>query len=139
MAQNLVTPLAIMAAAALLAPGAAAQSAAEGHVWRNPQDSVHVRIHPCGSGRCGTVVWANEKARADSARGGTPNLIGTQLFRDFRQTGPGSWSGKVFVPDLNRVFSGTGTLVDANHIVARGCLVASMGCRSQTWSRISGP
>jgi uncharacterized protein (DUF2147 family) len=117
---------------------AAAVAAPDDAIWRNPQDSVHVRIHACGPSRCGTVVWANDKAKADSARGGTPNLVGTELFRDFQQVTPKVWKGKVFVPDLNHSFSGTGTIVDANTIVARGCAVGNLGCKSQTWTRV-GP
>lgn len=127
-----------VAAAVLLAPAAvAAPPAVADTVWRNPSNSVHVRVHSCGAGRCGTVIWASEKAKADSARGGTPNLVGSELFRDFRQTGPKLWKGKVFVPDLNRMFGGTGTVVNSNTIIARGCLVGKMGCKSQTWSRVS--
>ena len=105
-------------------------------LWRNPASSVHVRVHPCGAAMCGTVVWANDKAKADSARGGTPSLVGTELFRDFRVTAPNVWTGKVFVPDLGRVFTGTGTLTGPDTIVARGCLAKNFGCKSQTWSRI---
>ena|SRR5260221_14785460 len=119
--------------------GAISAAAAEDSVWRNPSDSVHVRIHACGESRCGTVVWANDKAKADSARGGTSNLVGTELFRDFHEVSPKVWKGKVFVPDLNHIFSGTGTVMDANTIVAKGCAVGSIGCKSQTWTRIADP
>ena len=49
---------------------------------------------------------------------------------------PKVWKGKVFVPDLNKVLTGTGTVKDHNTIVARGCLFAGMGCKSQTWTRV---
>ena len=126
-----------VAAALMLGPvPALAQRSGQDNVFRNPSNSVHVRIHPCGKGRCGTVVWANDKAKKDSARGGTRNLVGTELFREFREISPKVWKGKVFVPDLNKVFSGTGTIKDQNTIVARGCLIAGMGCKSQTWTRV---
>jgi len=115
----------------------AQQTAASDSVWQNPSNSVHVRVHACGASRCGTVVWANDKAKADSARGGTPNLVGTELFRDFDEVSPKVWKGKVFVPDLNRVFSGTRTVKDANTLVARGCPTGNFGCKSQTWTRVS--
>lgn len=126
------------AAAALLLSSAvlADPPAADDSVWRNPQDSVHVRVHSCGASRCGTVVWANDKAKADSARGGTPNLVGTELFRDFHEVSPKVWKGRVFVPDLNGVFSGTAAVKDANTIVARGCLTGNFGCKSQVWTRV---
>ena len=124
--------------ATLLLTSAAAQSQKPGQdlVLRNPSNSVHVRIHPCGKTRCGTVVWANDKAKADSARGGTRNLVGTELFREFSEVSPKVWKGKVFVPDINKVLTGTGTVKDQNTIVARGCLFAGMGCKSQIWTRV---
>lgn len=126
-----------MAAASILSPVAVeAQQPGQDNVWRNPKNSVHVRVRPCGKSRCGTIVWANDKAKADSARGGTPNLVGTELFRDFREVSPRVWKGKVFVPDLNRIFTGTGTIKDQNTVVARGCLMGNIGCKSQTWTRV---
>ena len=122
--------------AASFPSAAAPQQSAGDSVWRNPSNSVHVRIHACGKSRCGTVVWANAKAKADSARGGTPNLVGTELFREFREVSPKVWKGKVFVPDLNKVFTGTGTVKDPNTVVARGCLIGNIGCKSQTWTRV---
>jgi uncharacterized protein (DUF2147 family) len=133
-----IKPASIAVAVALLVGTAPALSRAPGqaNVFRNPQNSVHVRIHPCGKGRCGTVVWANDKAKADSARGGTRNLVGTELFREFREVSPKVWKGKVFVPDVNKVFTGTGTIKDPNTIIARGCLIAGIGCKAQTWTRV---
>ena len=132
-----VATLAMATAITLLPSFAIAQSVGQDLVLRNPQNSVHVRIHPCGTTRCGTVVWANAKAKADSARGGTPNLVGTELFREFREVSPKVWKGKVFVPDVNRVFTGTGTVKDKDTIVARGCLIGNMGCKSQVWKRVN--
>ena len=105
-------------------------------VWRNPQNSVHVRIHPCGRGQCGVVVWANDKAKADSARSGTPNLVGMNLFRDFQQVKSNVWKGKAFVPDLNRTFTSTLTIENEDTAIARGCLLGSIICKSQTWTRV---
>ena len=123
-------------AAFIFSPTAAVAQVGQDLVLRNPQNSVHVRIHPCGNTRCGTVVWANEKAKADSARGGTPKLVGTELFREFREVSPKVWKGKVFVPDVNRVFTGTGTIKDKDTIVARGCLLGKIGCKSEVWKRV---
>ena len=106
-------------------------------VWANPSNSVHIRSHPCGEqAMCGTVVWASDKAKADAARGGTKTLVGTQLFRNFRLIRPGVWKGKVFVPDINKTFSGTVTLLGTDKLVGRGCLALGIGCKSQTWTRI---
>jgi len=110
------TSLAVAAVVLATPAPTLSQKSSQDIVLRNPSNSVHVRIHPCGKSRCGTVVWANDKAKADSARGGTRNLVGTELFREFREVSPKVWKGKVFVPE-------TGTVKDQNTIVARGCLI----------------
>jgi uncharacterized protein (DUF2147 family) len=106
-------------------------------IWKNPNDSVHIKIVSCGDARCGVVVWANEKAKADSRKGGTNELVGKMLLRDFRQEATGRWKGKALVPDIGKEFSGLATIVDANTITVKGCLVWKLGCKSQTWTRIS--
>ncbi len=105
--------------------------------WRNPKNTVHIRMQPCGSDRiCGTVTWASDKAKADAARGGTDRLVGANLFRDFRRTAPGEYHGRVFVPDLNRTFAGQVRL-EGNAMIGKGCLIGGLFCKQQVWTRIS--
>ena len=107
-----------------------------GGIWRNPQNSVHVEVRPCANRMCGTVIWANEKAIADARRGGTPNLIGQQVFRDFTKDRNGIWRGRVFVPDIAKTFSGTIVSIDAKTLRGSGCLVGRIACKSQDWTRV---
>ena len=106
-------------------------------VWRNPKDSVHLDIRPCGASACGYVVWASEKAQEDARRGSGLTLMGLQLLRDFTPDGAG-WRGKVFAPDLNRTFSGTARPLDAGRLEARGCLLGRVLCKRQVWTRVEG-
>ncbi|CAN5403807.1 DUF2147 domain-containing protein [soil metagenome] len=126
--------LTVMGALSAALPASAQDQFTYG-VWRNPKNSVHVEIKPCGGGRaCGVVVWANEDAKADARKGGTPNLVGLQLLRDFALQKSGSWKGKVFVPDLNMTLGGTADFPDATTMKAKGCLL--LFCKSQTWRRV---
>ena len=118
---------------ALADPPAAAPVASE---WRNPSNSVHVRIDRCDGQLCGTVTWASAKAQADARRGGTQDLVGTRLFRDLQPEGPGKWRGKVFVPDIRKTFAGTLAFTDSNTMVGKGCVLFGLVCKSQTWSRV---
>ena len=128
--------LPVMLAALSLASPALAAPKWTG-VWRNAANSVHLRTAPGGRSMCGTVIWASPKAKADvAARGG--NLIGAQLFRDFRDTGDGVWEGEVYVPDLDRTFAGTITQEGPNTLVGEGCLFGSFGCKQQVWTRVKG-
>jgi len=118
-------------------PAAAADQPFTYGVWRNPKNSVHVEIKPCGGGKaCGYVVWANQEAKDDAKKGGTPDLVGLQLLRDFQLQKNGSWKGKVFVPDLNMNFNGTADFPDATTMKAKGCLIGGFLCKSQTWRRV---
>lgn len=128
----------ILAAAIALAAvptWAAAPLSAVG-VWRNPKDSVHIALRPCGEEICGFVVWASEKAQAKARKGGTPKLVGQQLMRGFVVDKNGVGRGKVFVPDLNRVFTGSATMISERSLLAKGCLFAGVLCKTQVWTRI---
>ena len=123
---------------------AAAQNRPHDSIWTNPQRSVQVRAHGCGPAgqapanqmMCGTVVWANAKAQADARKGSAAPLIGAVLFRNFVPEGKSVWRGKVFVPDINKTFSGTITLLDPKTLRAQGCLIGRIGCKSQTWTLV---
>ncbi len=134
--RKIVTGLAaaIVAVATLSSPAAANGPAAAG-VWRNPKNTVHVKLQPCGGTMCGTVVWAAPKAQA-KARAAGQKLVGAQLFREFKAVAPGRWEGKVFVPDMNRTFSGTMTAAGPARMVGKGCLIGGFFCKSQTWVKI---
>lgn len=120
-------------ATALPVDGSAQSMASE---WRNPKNTVHIRLTPCGGDRmCGTVIWASDKAKADAARGGTDQLVGANLFREFRQTAPGRYKGRVFVPDMNRTFSGH-MRIEGDSMVGKGCVLGLI-CKQQVWTRIS--
>ena len=133
--------IAALAAASLLAAASAGATAppmpltASG-VWRNPHDSVHIALRPCGTEICGFVIWASPRAEEKARKGGTPQLVGQQLLRDFSVDKAGVGRGKVFVPDLNKVFSGSAQMIDARSLQARGCLFANVICKAQVWTRI---
>ncbi len=136
--------LCVVALAALTCLGnaALAQGAPHDTIWTNPQRSVQVRAELCSpssQAMCGTVVWASAKAKADARKGSAAPLIGARLFRNFVPEGKSVWRGKVFVPDINKTFSGTITLVDPKTLRAQGCLIGRIGCKSQTWTRVDRP
>lgn len=108
--------------------------------WTNKSQSVHVQITPCEENeRCGTVVWANAKAKSDAARGGTPELVGTQMLRKFRDKGGDVWKGKAFVADLGKEFSGTIRPLDYNTMEVKGCIAGGLICKTQIWTRVPQP
>jgi uncharacterized protein (DUF2147 family) len=123
--------------AALALPAAAQAAGSVEGVWRNPKNTVHIHIKPCGANLCGYVVWATAKAKADAKEAGTDPLVGAQLFRNFQPSKTDTWKGRVFVPDMNATFGGSAQLIDANTLKAKGCLIAGLACKAQNWKRVT--
>ncbi|HEX4694384.1 DUF2147 domain-containing protein [Sphingomonas sp.] len=140
---RLLTCAALMLAPIMLPAAAAAGPEPVGHgtqswagVWRNTNNTVHIKASPCGDGMCATVIWANDKTKADVAAKGH-NIIGMQLLRNFHQSGPAEWRGTVYVPDLDTTISGKITMTDRNTLAAVGCGFLGLVCQTRHWSRIS--
>jgi len=105
-----------------------------GH-WKNPSGSVTVMIDSCGEAICGTVTAATEQAKADARRGGTENLIGTQIMQAFTPAGPGKYKGRLFIPDMNHRNKAELTMIGNGQLKVTGCAVGRMICKSQVWTR----
>lgn len=106
--------------------------------WSNPKATLAVRTAPCAAGGrlCGAIVWAGAKAVADAKEAGVTQLVGTQLLQGYRQVGAGSWSGRVFIPDMGRSFSSRIRQTRPDELTISGCLIGGLFCRSQTWRRV---
>ena len=105
--------------------------------WVNPGGSVIIDIAPCGDARCGTVVWASDKAKQD-ARKGTEQLVGSDLLTGLKQRMPGQWRGKLFIPDRNMRATAKIELIGERQLKVSGCTL-SVVCRTQYWNRADGP
>lgn len=107
-------------------------------VWRNPKDNVRVEIQPCGTAACGTVVWASPRAQAKARAAGTSSLVGTQVLKNLELDKlHGVWRGKVFVPELNRNFTGIAEPLDSRQLRAKGCVIGGLLCKTQVWAKIT--
>jgi uncharacterized protein (DUF2147 family) len=131
----------IAAAACAIAGGggaaAAQDDAAIYGVWSNAKGTLHVQTAGCGARLCGSVVWASEKAKTDSLKGGVTQLVGTQLLQEYRKTGADTWAGRVFVPDMGRTFSSRIQRLPTGELKISGCLIGGLICKSQTWHRVT--
>jgi uncharacterized protein (DUF2147 family) len=112
-------------------------SSPEGY-WRNAHNSVHLHSYFCGDHLCAKIAWANPRAIADAKAGGTPNLIGTDIFREFGRDTEGVWRGQVYVPDIQRTFSGS-LRFTPNVMTGTGCLIGRILCKTSIWTRIPAP
>ena len=75
------------------------------------------------------------KAKADARKGGTEELIGAQLLTGLEEKQSSRWSGRLFIPDINKRSRAKLELTTPDRLKVSGCLVGKMLCRSQTWTR----
>lgn len=120
-----------------LAAQAPAAPSIEG-MWKSPAGNSIILIAPCGDRLCGTVAWASEKAKKDSAKA-APQLVGTQLLTGLRPDRKGRWHGKLFIPDRNMRVTAKIERVGDARLKVSGCVFGKSLCKSQLWSRVDGP
>ncbi|QIK78676.1 DUF2147 domain-containing protein [Sphingomonas piscis] len=102
----------------------------------NPAGTVVVEVRQCSKRLyCGRALWASDKALADARHGGTPQLVGTELMRNFAPAGDRRWKGKFFIADRNQTTSGEIKLLNAEQLRVSGCAVGRLLCKSQIWTR----
>jgi uncharacterized protein (DUF2147 family) len=126
----------VLALIAALAAGAA-DTSLEG-VWRSPGGNTIMKIAACGDSPCGTVAWASDKAKKDSAKA-TSQLVGTALLTGLQQDKKGRWQGKIFIPDQNMRATAKIVRVSADQLKVSGCAAGKMLCKSQIWTAFTGP
>ena len=103
-------------------------------LWTNPKGSLTVRTRRCGAQLCATVVSASERAKLKAANAGIDQLIGTEIFSDYRRDGDG-WAGTLFVADRGKRVSSTLQVAGGDRLKISGCLIGRMLCKSQVWTR----
>lgn len=120
----------------LMAQGGAAPAANLRGEWINQHRTAIIRIDDCPSGLCGVVIWSAATAGRDAARGGTPQLNGTTVMFNFVPVSQGTWRGNIFLPDRNRTLKAAIEL-RGGQLEVKGCELAGLVCKKQTWSRTS--
>ena len=103
--------------------------------WINERRTAIVSVADCASGLCGTIVWSAPIARRDAARGGTTFLNGVTVVTGIVPTPAQHWRGSLFLPDQNRIVRAKIELNPMGELRIRGCELAGLLCRTQTWSR----
>src|SRR3990170_6167384 len=109
-----MTPALLLSLAAQATP----QASIEGQ-WRSPGGNSIIGVAPCGSGLCGTVIWASARAKKD-ARKATDQLIGTQILTGLQQKGDG-WQGRLYIPDKNMRVTAKIRLIGEGQLRVAGC------------------
>lgn len=125
----ILTPIALAAAPA-------SAQALEGQ-WTNYKKNVVVQVERCGAAYCGRVVRASAKAQEKARKGGTPNLVGTQILSGLKPIGGGKFRGRAFVPKRNIHATATVRQINPNVMQVQGCVLGGLLCDNEKWTRVS--
>jgi uncharacterized protein (DUF2147 family) len=136
---------AVLAGLALaLSASAALASATPVGVWYTQGKQGKVRIAPCGDKLCGVIIAgrgqdgkpaseARDEANPNPALRNRP-ILGLQILRDFKPTGPGRWGGgKIYDPNTGRTYDSKLSLSAGGVLKVEGCVTVI--CQSQTWTQ----
>lgn len=115
-------------------------------VWRMADGKVTVKVSPCGTGYCGTVIGLRkprdgkgrprlDKENPDPALRSRP-VVGLTILRDMRETGANDWTGTIYNPDDGRTYSSNMRLQGADTMRVQGC-VAAVFCKSMKFIRVN--
>ncbi|WP_165188069.1 DUF2147 domain-containing protein [Caulobacter soli] len=133
----------LAAALALSAVSASAFAQDATGLWQTQTNGGQVEISRCGNSLCGKLVNSDhikkdptvkDEKNKDASLRGRP-LKNMQMLYDFTG-GPSKWTGgKVYNAADGGTYSGTITVVSANELKLKGCIVAPF-CKTEKWTRI---
>jgi uncharacterized protein (DUF2147 family) len=130
--------LALMALMAIHS-GATAQEAPTG-IWLTEGGEIRVRIAPCASALCGTIVWAKQEGKdtnnPDPALR-SRNMVGVQLMSGLHPDTEGGYTGQIYNPRDGGTYTVKLKLKSKNALELSGCILGGVICQSQMWSRVS--
>ena len=101
-----------------------------------------IEIAACGASICGRLVESDglrtnpqlrDTHNRDAAQNGRP-LKGLLMLQGFTADEKGWVNGIIYNPDDGGTYKGTITIVDADTLKLRGCIVWPL-CKTQTWKR----
>jgi len=122
--------------AVMLAASPASAQELEGR-WTNDKRSMIVQVERCGAAYCGKVIQATAKAKERARKGGTTNLVGTQILTGLTPMGDGRFRGQAFVPKRNLRATATVRQLNNDEMQVQGCVLRGLLCGKERWTRVT--
>lgn len=106
-------------------------------IWLSESGKTKVKIGPCGSAYCGTILAVmggeqNDLNNPDAARRSRP-LVGSLMITKMVADGD-SFKGNLYDYTSGKTYTGKMT-ANGDKLDLAGCILAGLICRSETWSR----
>lgn len=129
----------ILVATALCVTQSGAFAADATGTWLRSSGSSKIRIEPCGSALCGTVVWEKNPRKdiynPDPAKREEP-VVGRRVLLGLKPSGTADqWKGEVYNAEDGKTYTGYVTLQADGTLKLQGCVLGGLICKSDQWSR----
>lgn len=124
----------VLGAIASLALTGAAQAADPvlGTWQTEPDDGYYVvNLQECGNTICGIIT-----SRIDGDGNETGSNVGKKLVHELKNEGGGAYSGKLWHPGKDKIFTGKASL-QGDKMNMKGCTFGGLICLGQTWKRVN--
>jgi uncharacterized protein (DUF2147 family) len=130
---------ALAAAALAVFPlsGALAAEADLVGTWTTDGGDSRIRVVPCGTAYCGTIVWAKtndvDRHNPDASLRKRP-VVGITLTKNMKADGSGSLAGSMYNPENGKTYEVTMRSQGRDGLEVGGCVLGFL-CGSETWTR----
>ncbi len=95
--------------------------------WLRSDGTARIHIAPCGPQVCATNTWIKDTSRDEQ--------VGDRLVMTLEPQGTSTLIGAAF--DVRRKLSySMNIVIDRNSMVARGCVIAGIVCKTMNWNRV---
>lgn len=136
-----------LAATALAATPAGAQSPTPVGVWLHDNKRIEIEIAPCGETLCGKLVWFKWPNNAqgsplvdlnnpESALRTRP-LLGLVVLNGLRRTGVNTWEGgNIYNPDDGATYAASMSMQDDGSLEVRAYVLLPVLGKTFVWTRM---
>jgi uncharacterized protein (DUF2147 family) len=130
----------VAALCAIFTPSFAQDATKVAGVWQSQSGITRVRVSPCGSNICGTVVW--QKSPSKDVHNPDPSrrdrqIVGLQLVTNMKPVSNDEWSGSIYNYEDGKTYHGKIKVNGANSLAIGGCVMGGMICQNKTWTKIN--
>jgi uncharacterized protein (DUF2147 family) len=95
--------------------------------WTRPSTGAQVQFSKCGANLCAKIVGQKDPTKKDT--------IGKTIMSGAVKSGDNTWKGDLLNTDDGKTYSGVVTLESANALNLKGCAMAGLVCKGETWTR----
>jgi len=123
---RIITTAALVAAGIFVAAGTAHAADPYG-TWTRPSTGAKLEFYDCGGKLCAKVASVVDKAKQGD--------VGKVIMTGAAKSGDNTWKGDLLNLEDGKTYSGVVTLEGPKALNLKGCALAGLICKGETWTK----